>query len=510
MNNSQKSKSVRSGSARVKSAIERAGLLQQREQLREMLINKFTKDYAQGNKNKEVLIQQIVNEYFINEQVTENSLKQLKTKVIEAVQKQKGLSQTQHVTHNNNNSQFDNKSEQKSQIPRPQSVKNSAKSELDQDQYSVTSSQFEKQPKSVYVVDEEDEWAALVKFDTELHSKEQQLEQQRQIEFKKKMKAELDRQLEEKKRRMEIEKRQEEAYVKLRDFQMNVYDQREEQKKRDIAKKQQLEKEQRDRQVREEEKRKFLEQKKQQELDAILVQRIQEELKQEQREALQKKEIEKRKFVEMMEENEKNRQKQIQDEITDKQLEIDMQRKYIQLQQKLEEERELEKKEREDKIKKIMSDFSQTVVKNQKDQIKVEDDKMMKAILMQNEIEQQDEEMKKRQIKQQQQEMRKYLIKQMEDKKQRLKEEEELNKKQAQVWQQDLQTFQQHEKSKYDYIKDVNVKHQEILKQQMDERKSQQRPRNKMNNEELMHNKPLLKELADKQDTIKVRKINIG
>lgn len=31
MNNSQKSKSVRSGSARVKSAIERAGLIQQRE-----------------------------------------------------------------------------------------------------------------------------------------------------------------------------------------------------------------------------------------------------------------------------------------------------------------------------------------------------------------------------------------------------------------------------------------------------------------------------------------------
>lgn len=47
-----------------------------------------------------------------------------------------------------------------------------------------------------------------------------------------------------------------------------------------------------------------------------------------------------------------------------------MQRKYIELQQKLEGERELEKKEREDKIKKIMSDFSQTVVKNQQDMIK--------------------------------------------------------------------------------------------------------------------------------------------
>ncbi|CAK79522.1 unnamed protein product (macronuclear) [Paramecium tetraurelia] len=502
MNNSEKSKSVRSGSARVRSAIERAGLLQQREQLREMLISKFSKDYAQGNKNKELLIQQIVNEYFTNEQVTENSLKQLKARVIEVVQKQKALSQTQHISQNNNNSHVDNKSEQKSQIPRPQSVRNSAKSEVDQDQYSVTSSEFEKQPKSVYVVDEEDEWAALVKFDTELYTKEQQLEQQRQAEFKKKMKTELDRQLAEKKRRLEMEKKQEEAYVKLRDFQMNVYDQREEQKKREIAQKQQMEKEQRDRQVREEEKRKYLEKKKQSELDAILVQRIQEELKQEQRETLQKKEMEKRKFIEMMDENEKNRCKQIQDEQTDKQLEVDMQRNW----KKSEKWR---KKEREDKIKKIMSDFSQTVVKNQKDQIKAEDDKMMKAILMQNEIEQQDEEMKKRQIKSQQLEMRKYLT-QVNGGQERLKEEEELNKKQAQVWQQDLQTFQKHEKSKYDYIKDVNAKHQEILKQQIDEKKSQQRPRNKMNNEELMHNKPLLRELADKQDTIKVRKINIG
>lgn len=49
------------------------------------------------------------------------------------------------------------------------------------------------------------------------------------------MKLELDRQLEEKKRRLEMEKKQEEAYVKLRDYQMGVYDQREEQKKREIA-----------------------------------------------------------------------------------------------------------------------------------------------------------------------------------------------------------------------------------------------------------------------------------
>ena len=65
------------------------------------------------------------------------------------------------------------------------------------------------------MVDEEDEWAALVKFDTELYTKEQQLEMQRQAEFKKKMKVELDRQLDEKKRRQEMERKQEDAYVQL-------------------------------------------------------------------------------------------------------------------------------------------------------------------------------------------------------------------------------------------------------------------------------------------------------
>ena len=64
-------------------------------------------------------------------------------------------------------------------------------------------------------MDEEDEWAALVKFDTELYTKEQQLEMQRQAEFKKKMKVELDRQLDEKKRRQEMERKQEDAYVQL-------------------------------------------------------------------------------------------------------------------------------------------------------------------------------------------------------------------------------------------------------------------------------------------------------
>ena len=46
--------------------------------------------------------------------------------------------------------------------------------------------------------DEDDEWATLVKFDTELYKKEKELENVRKQEFKKKIKSELDRQLNEK------------------------------------------------------------------------------------------------------------------------------------------------------------------------------------------------------------------------------------------------------------------------------------------------------------------------
>mgnify|MGYP007037035920 CR=1 FL=1 len=46
----------------------------------------------------------------------------------------------------------------------------------------------------------------------------------------------------------------------------------------------------------------------------------------------------------------------------------------------MEEKREAEKKEREEKIKKVMSSFADSVVKDQKDQLKAEDEKMLKHI----------------------------------------------------------------------------------------------------------------------------------
>ena len=57
-----------------------------------------------------------------------------------------------------------------------------------------------------------------------------------------------------------------------------------------------------------------------------------------------------------------------------------MQQQYARLQDELEEKRNQEKKERQDKIKNVMASFADSVIKDQKEQIKLEDEKMMKHI----------------------------------------------------------------------------------------------------------------------------------
>ena len=79
--------------------------------------------------------------------------------------------------------------------------------------------------------DDEDEWATLVKFDTELFKKEKELERMREEEFKKKIKRELDKQMEEKNRRKKLEANEEAEYKELQTQQIEAYDRRGKEKK---------------------------------------------------------------------------------------------------------------------------------------------------------------------------------------------------------------------------------------------------------------------------------------
>jgi hypothetical protein len=73
-------------SGKLHSAIEQAQAIQQREQLRTMIVDKFNKDFSKGNKNITKLIEDLVADYFSKEKVTEDSLRVLKQRVAKAVE----------------------------------------------------------------------------------------------------------------------------------------------------------------------------------------------------------------------------------------------------------------------------------------------------------------------------------------------------------------------------------------------------------------------------------------
>ena len=64
-------------------------------------------------------------------------------------------------------------------------------------------------------IDEEDEWTAILKFNTLLHYEEQKQAMLREKERKRLIKQELDKQLQEKKRRKSAEKEEDNMYFDL-------------------------------------------------------------------------------------------------------------------------------------------------------------------------------------------------------------------------------------------------------------------------------------------------------
>ena len=82
---SQGSSGEQKKSGKLHSAIEKAQAIQQREQLRQMVTEKFIKDFSKGNKNITRIIEEIVADYFLKEKVTEDSLRHLKAQVSDAV-----------------------------------------------------------------------------------------------------------------------------------------------------------------------------------------------------------------------------------------------------------------------------------------------------------------------------------------------------------------------------------------------------------------------------------------
>ncbi len=158
--------------------------------------------------------------------MTENNLEQLE-KNIQAHQQDEGRLPSIQPDNQSIRSVRSNVS-QKSKA----SVQSRVVRQADQEScISGTSYQSSRMQKSLYELgDEDDEWATIIKFDQELYKKEKELQAIREQEQKRKMKRELDRQVQEKQRMVQGEREELDQYNDMQRRQLNLMDQREQER----------------------------------------------------------------------------------------------------------------------------------------------------------------------------------------------------------------------------------------------------------------------------------------
>ena len=96
------------------------------------------------------------------------------------------------------------------------------------------------------------------------------------------------------------------------------------------------------------------------------------------------------------------------------------------------------------------------------------------------------------------QQMRDLLNRQMEEKRLREAAEKALNDEQAVIWKMDKQNYEEEERRLRNKIAGINEENCQFLKRQMNEKASRGQAK-RMNREEFMINKPLLKEINQKR-----------
>jgi len=170
--------------------------------------------------------------------------------------------------------------------------------------------------------------------------------------------------------------------------------------------------------------------------------------------------------------------------------------------EKQEQDRANEFKAREDRAQDFMNRMADTVIKNMDDKQREEENKIKRYETEKEMRERLEDERRFKKMKGDQHRMRDFLNKQMEEKKRRENMDKYLNDEQAGMWKQDQANYKEEERRLNCKISQINKENAEFLKKQMEDK--QRKDRAKMNKQEFLLNKPLLKEINEKK---RVRRI---
>lgn len=386
----------------------------------------------------------------------------------------------------------------------------------DFDEISIDESNTTKSVKSIYRLEgNQDEWSLLIRNDVANYQSQLQKSKEFLRNQQNKLKMELDRQIQAKQEIQQKEKLEDHKYHEIMMKQVNNQEEIEKQQNTKTVQKNINIKEALDKQLESFVKTQNIEKKIEKKTKKAITEQIQNEIREENQKIFLEKQKKLQMNQEMMRESIANRKKVLLEEMKEKEKDVQMQENYAKDFENMLIEREKQKKQRLEEIQKKYGDFSNVLKNFDKNKIDIEDQIQLKYFKDKEEEEKKEDERRKAKIKENKQFIKESLLKQIKEKEQAKENEAQLNKKQAEYWQKNTLEFLEEEQNKKNQEKEKKLIYIEGLKTQTQMKSSLYVPEKKMNKEELLQNKDLLKTFVSKnenehfiRDFVKLKKKN--
>ena len=311
------------------------------------------------------------------------------------------------------------------------------------------------------------EWDAINMYNKKKFEEEKKREKIKDHEMKLRTRNDLDNQIKQKIKREYEEKLKSLEYDALVDKHLKHLDELEAKKREEIKKKNIKEKEMRDKQLREQYVKKRIDFLKNKKYERALVKENQQQIKDEKKANLERKKAEKLAMEKTKEDNLLRRKILAEEEKKEREDDIRIMEDALALDIKKENER----KEYFNKIERNANAFSgkaiETVLKAQKEKMRMEEEKLKEYERIMNERAKEDDERRLREIAQGKINYRNYLDKQVARRKLNDEYEKKVDLEQGRIWKEDTKRFHEKEKEVARIIREMNKRNLEALNEQV-------------------------------------------
>eukprot|EP00826_Nyctotherus_ovalis_P037504 TRINITY_DN3421_c0_g3_i2.p1 TRINITY_DN3421_c0_g3~~TRINITY_DN3421_c0_g3_i2.p1 ORF type:complete len:478 (+),score=184.10 TRINITY_DN3421_c0_g3_i2:164-1597(+) len=427
---------------------------QRRDKVRKLLTAKYQKKF--GKSVPTTVIADQVNRFLDSVPPTSHNLEALEGRIATAGSKVRGKSVTKTPAHKPRQENLDALSDFKKNPANRQASANKIK-----DNYYSTGD-------SSMPMTEDDEWAAITKYNNQLYQEEMRQEQTKKERQKRHLRYELDRQIKEKRDAKRAFEDEERSYLDYEKEAMRQQEEAEKQKERERKEQRLSEQQLRDKQRREDVIRKEMEESEERMQEQIRLERMRREVELERRAEQERKQIQRETLTKMKEESMKIREHQRAREQLEREQDLKRQQRQME-RDEMEERGRRENTLRKDERNRALIEMAMKTGggQAQREEAEMEEKRLAEQRRVLEQRQDDEEEIKMLIAQETKRNMREALKRQVEEHRRTKELEKGEDRIQAEMWRRSEEAAKKQEEANAKVIKDMNRRNQDYIMNQM-------------------------------------------